>query len=82
MSEFPKLLWSPAGTEITVHSAEAQAAALLDGYRLTAEPVAAELVPAGVVYEGDVIHDIIHHDEQEYGVAEEAKTTKRKKKAD
>lgn len=42
MSEFPKLLWSPEGAEVTVADEAEQAAKLAEGYRLTAEAPVAE----------------------------------------
>jgi hypothetical protein len=43
--EFPKLMWSAGGLEVTVHSQAAQDAMVAEGYTLTAPDVSAA-VPA------------------------------------
>lgn len=46
VSEFPKLLWSPVGVEVTAADAAAEVAYLADGYRLTAAPEPPAELPA------------------------------------
>ena len=38
MTEFPRLMWTKDGREVTVQSADEKAAVLKDGGRLTLEP--------------------------------------------
>ena len=44
LQEYPKLLWSADGVEVTCRSADEEARYVAEGYRLTAEPPA-ELPP-------------------------------------
>ena len=44
LQEYPKLLWSADGVEVTCRSADEEARYVSEGYRLTAEPPA-ELPP-------------------------------------
>lgn len=45
MSDYPKLMWSPAGEEITVTSLAEQKVMATEGYRLTQDKQAAEPEP-------------------------------------
>ena len=40
LQEYPKLLWSADGVEVTCRSAEEESRYVAEGYRLTAEPPA------------------------------------------